>query len=76
MKPDYFNENWYQQWFMGGEDLDKTIKEKFGQDVEAIKTGKIDDWRTKSPFECLAGTAHVPDREKHSEVMISKPRPI
>lgn len=55
MKPDYFNDNWYQQWFMGGEELDKTIKEKFGQDVEAIKTGKVDDWKSKSPFECLAG---------------------
>ena len=55
MKPDYYNEAWYQKWFGKGSDVDQEIKDKFAQDIANMKTGKLDEWKTKSPFECLAG---------------------
>eukprot|EP00878_Enallax_costatus_P045917 GHUV01055453.1.p1 GENE.GHUV01055453.1~~GHUV01055453.1.p1 ORF type:complete len:176 (+),score=32.05 GHUV01055453.1:108-635(+) len=42
------------KWFAGGPEVDKEVKEQFTADVEALKSGKYDNW-LHEPCGALAG---------------------
>ena len=47
-------QKYMSRWFMGGEEVDAEIKEKFGAHVEAMRSGEHDSWKDE-PMSCLAG---------------------
>lgn len=48
-----WDEGRYQIWFMGGEEVDATIRDRFGEDVERAARGEYDAWK-QTPRGALA----------------------
>lgn len=47
-------DKYYTKWFAGGTEVDTEIRETFGADIEAVRSGERDSWRGE-PMTCLAG---------------------